>query len=312
MRPGNPTRPAARPPCAVPPVRDRVTVRRLWNVVRKATGGYLDDDLPRMGAALAYYTLFALAPMLIIAIAVGGVLWGSDLVRDQIMSQIQALVGAPGAHTVQAMLDAANRAAPNGLLNILGILTFLVGAGGAFLELQSDLDAIWRVRPKTSGGAVRDFIRQRVLSVGLVLGFGFLLLTALVISAALAAATRWFRGIAPGVTILWKTVDLAVSVGVIALLFAMIYKIMPDVKLAWRDVLIGALVTSVLFAIGKSLIGMYLGSSSFSSAYGAAASVIVILVWVYYSSQILLAGAEFTRAWVEEFRPRTLLAVNRS
>jgi membrane protein len=282
------------------------TMKRLWTVVKKTIGGYADDDLPRMGAALAYYTLFALAPVLIVAILAGGLLWGADAVRDQIMTQIQALLGQEGAHTVQAMLDAANRAAPNLLLNVIGVVTFLLGAGGAFLELQSDLDAIWRVRPKTSGGLVRDFIRQKVLSVGLVLGFGFLLLTALVISAALAAASAWFGNLAPGTKILAKAVDLAVSLGVIALLFAMIYKIVPDVDLAWRDVWVGALVSAFLFTIGKSLIGLYLGSSSFSSAYGAAASVIVVLVWVYYTSQILLAGAEFTRAWVEEFRPRTL------
>jgi membrane protein len=270
---------------------------RLWAVVTKTMGGYVDDDLPRMGAALAYYTLFALAPVLIVAIMAGGLLWGADAVRDQIMTQIQALIGRQGAQTVQAMLDAANRASPNLVLNIIGVVTFLVGAGGAFLELQSDLDAIWRVRPKSSGGMIGDFLRQKVLSVGLVLGFGFLLLTALVISAALAAASAWFGNVTPGTKILAKAIDLAISLGVIALLFAMIYKIVPDVKLAWKDVWVGAFVSAFLFTIGKSLIGLYLGS------------VIVILVWVYYTAQILLAGAEFTRAWVEEFRPRTLMAV---
>jgi membrane protein len=170
--------------------------------------------------------------------------------------------------------------------------------------LQADLDAIWRVKPKSRGNFLRDLIRQRLISFGLVLGFAFLLLTSLVVSATLAAVYTYMGNAFPGVAILWEALNVLVSLAVITLLFAMIYKVLPDVKLAWSDVWVGALVTAGLFTIGKFLIGLYLGTSALGSTYGAAGSVIVVLVWVYYSSQIILLGAEFTRAYVEQFGPR--------
>jgi membrane protein len=254
-----------------------------------------------MGAALAYYTLFSLAPILIVAIAIAGLAFGQEAVRGEIVGQIDGLVGHQGALAVQGMLEGAARPSSSIPATIIGIITFFLGATGAFLELQTDLDAIWRVKPKQSGSFLQALLKQRLISFGLVLGFAFLLLTSLVVSAALAALHTYMGNAFPGVAVLWQALDVVVSLAVITALFAMIYKVLPDVKLAWRDVWVGGLVTAGLFTIGKSLIGFYIGSSAFSSTYGAAGSVVVVLVWVYYSAQIILLGAEFTREYVKRF-----------
>jgi membrane protein len=282
----------------------RITRQRLRKVVYQGLLGWWNDNVPRMGAALAYYTLFSLAPILVVAIAIAGFAFGAEAVRGEIVSQIQGLVGHDGALAVQAMLEGAGKPSSSIPATIVGVITFFLGATGAFLELQDDLDAIWRVKPRSRGNFLRDLIMQRLISFGLVLGFAFLLLTSLVVSAALAALNTYMGNAFPGVAILWEAANVVVSLAVITLLFAMIYKVLPDVKLGWRDVWVGALITAGLFTIGKSLIGIYLGTSAFASTYGAAGSVIVVLVWVYYSSQIILLGAELTRAYVEEFARR--------
>jgi membrane protein len=281
-----------------------LTPDRLWKVLKAAVAGWWNDNVPRMGAALAYYTLFALAPILIVAIAVAGMVFGQEAVRGEIVGQIQGLTGREGAVAVQAMLEGAAKPSSSVPATIIGIITFFLGATGAFLELQTDLDAIWRVKPKSRGNFLRDLLMQRLISFGLVLGFAFLLLTSLVVSAALAAVHTYMGNAFPGVAVFWEAINAVVSLTVITLLFAMIYKVLPDVKLTWSDVWVGALVTAGLFTVGKFLIGLYLGTSSLGSTYGAAGSVIVILVWVYYTSQIILLGAEFTRAYVEQFGPR--------
>ncbi len=280
-----------------------MTPDRLRAVLKETFAGWWNDNVPRMGAALAYYTLFALAPILIVVIAVGGMAFGAAAVRGEIVAQIQDLVGQDGAQAVQAILEAAANSRWSIPATIIGVITFFLGATGAFLELQDDLDAIWRVKPRSRGNFLRDLLTQRIISFGLVLGFAFLLLTSLVVSAALAAVHTYVGSAFPGVAALWRAGYVVVSLGVITLLFAMIYKVLPDVKLKWEDVWVGALVTAGLFTIGKFLIGLYLGTSSLGSTYGAAGSVIVVLVWVYYSSQIILLGAEFTRAYVERFGP---------
>ena len=266
--------------------------------------GWWSDDIPRMGAALAYYTLFALAPVLIIAIAVGGLVWGSDQVRSQIIGQISSLMGPEGAQTIEGMLAAAAKTSPSVLVMIAGLATFFAGATGAFLELQAALDTVWRVTPQQHTSAVRGFVTQRLISAGLVLGFAFLLLVALVISAALNAVSKFASGVLPGPDWIWKIADVGISLLVISFLFAMIYKFMPYERLPWRDVWAGAVVAAALFVVGKSLAGPYFAGSSFISSYGAAGAVIVVLVWVYWSTQILLLGAEVTRAFVQEFGPK--------
>jgi len=278
-----------------------LTAERLWRVLKQALAGWWNDNVPRMGAALAYYTLFALAPILIVAIAIAGLAFGPEAVRGEIVGQIEGLVGRDGALAVQAMLEGAAKPSSSIPATVIGVITFFLGATGAFLELQTDLDTIWRVKPKSRGNFLRALLLQRLISFGLVLGLAFLLLTSLVVSAALAAVHTYMGNTFPGVTILWEALNVLVSLGVITLLFAMIYKILPDVKLAWSDVWVGAMVTAGLFTIGKFLIGLYLGTSGLGSTYGAAGSVIVVLVWVYYSSQIILLGAEFTREYVRQF-----------
>lgn len=282
---------------------DLITPALLWTVSKEAVAGWWNDDVPRMGAALAFYTLFALAPILVVAIAVAGMAFGAQAVRGEIVGQIEGLMGRAGAQAIQDMLEGAAKSSASIPATIIGIIAFFVGSTSAFLELQTDLDTIWRVKPKTRGNFLHDLLVQRLISFGLVLGIAFLLLTSLVVSAALAALHTYMGNAFGGFLLLWQTLNVVLSFGVITLLFAMIYKVLPDMKLAWIDVWAGALVTAALFTAGKFLIGLYLGSGSFASTYGSARSVIVILIWVYYSSQIILLGAEFSRAYVGHFRP---------
>ena len=284
--------------------RARITIGALGTVLRRSVAGWWNDNVPRLGASLAYYTLFALAPILIVAISIGGLVFGPEAVRGEIVGQIQGLIGREGAEAVQSMLQGASRPSSSIAATVVGIITFFLGATGAFLELQTALNAIWHVEPKSDGSFWRVLVMQRVISFGLVVAIGFLLLTSLLVSAALAAIHRYMGTAFPGVVVLWEALNVIVSLTVITLLFALIYKVLPDVKLSWRDVWVGALVTAGLFSIGRLIIGLYLGTASIASTYGAAGSVIVILVWVYYSTQIILLGAEFTRAYVDEFGRR--------
>jgi membrane protein len=281
-----------------------MTLTGLWTVLRRALAGWWNDNVPHLGAALSYYTLFSLAPILIVAIAIAGLAFGAEAVRGEIVHQIDGLVGREGGLAVQAMLQGAARPSSSVPATIIGVITFFIGATGAFLELQTALNTIWRVKPKSAGKWYRVLLTQRLISFGLVVGVGFLLLTSLLVSAGLAALDRYMGVTYPAVAVLWEALNVIVSLGVITLLFAMVYKVLPDVELAWSDVWVGGLVTAGLFTIGKSLIGLYLGTSGFSSSYGAAGSVIVLLVWVYYSSQIILLGAEFTREYVSVFGRR--------
>ena len=273
----------------------------LWWVLKHAFIGWWNDNVPRLGASLAYYTLFALAPILIVAIAVAGLVFGEQAVRGQIVGQISGLVGEQGARAVQAMLEGAARRSSSIPATVIGLVTAFLGATGAFIELQNALNAIWRVKPRP-GVSVKAFLLQRLVSFGLVVGVGFVLLVSLLVSAALAALDHFLGNAFPGLAVLWSASSVVVSLGVVTLLFAMVYKVLPDVRLGWRDVWIGALVTAGFFTVGKLIIGLYLGTTSMASSYGAAGSVVVLLVWVYYSSQVVLLGAEFTRFYVEHFR----------
>jgi membrane protein len=270
----------------------------LWDVTKQASVSWWNDNVSRLGASLSYYTLFSLAPMLVIAIAIAGFVFGAEAARGEIVSQIQGLVGREGARAVQAMLQGAAKRSSGIMATIVGLVTLVIGATGVFLELQTALNGIWRVKPKPSVGMM-GVLRQRLISFGLVVGVGFLLLVSLLVSAALAALGKFLGSYLPGYAILGQALNVLLSLAVITLLFAMVYKVLPDVELAWRDVWVGGLVTAGLFSIGKLVIGLYLGTSSTASTYGAAASVIVLLLWVYYSSQIVLLGAEFTRAYVD-------------
>ncbi len=280
-----------------------MTVRELGWLFKRALAGWWNDNVPRLGASLAYYTLFALAPILIVAITIAGFVFGPDAVQRQVTSEISGLVGKEGGQAVQAMLKGANQRGNDILATGVGLITFFLGSTGAFLELQTALNAIWRVKPKPDAG-IKDMLLQRLLSFGLVIGVGFLLLVSLLVSAALSALNRYVGALVPEIAVVWQGVNTLVSLGVVTVLFAMIYQFLPDVDLKLRHVWVGALVTAGLFNIGKYLIGLYLGTSGVASAYGAAGSVVVLLVWVYYSAQIVLLGAEFTRAYVEKFGER--------
>jgi len=276
-----------------------MTLRRLWAVLKRAVAGWWHDNVPHLGAALSYYTLFSLAPILVVAISIGGLAFGAEAVRGEIVGQIDGLVGHTGA-----VLEGAAKPSSSVPATIIGIMTFFLGATGAFLELQTALNAIWRVKPKASGSFLRALMIDRLISFGLVVGVGFLMLTSLLVSAGLAALHTYMGETFPGGAVLWEAVNVIVSLAVISILFAMVYKVLPDVELAWRDVWVGGLVTAGLWTVGKLLIGLYLGTSALASSYGAAGSVIVLLVWVYYSAQIILLGAEFTREYVKEFEVR--------
>ena len=276
----------------------------LWTVLKRAFSGWWNDNVPHLGAALSYYTLFSMAPILVVAMAIAGLVFGAEAVRGEIVGQIDGLVGHEGAVALQAMLEGAAKPSSSVPATIIGVITFFLGATGAFLELQTALNAIWRVKPKASGSFLRALIIDRLTSFGLVVGVGFLMLTSLLVSAGLAALHTYMGETFPGSAALWEGVNVIISLAVISILFAMVYKLLPDVELAWSDVWVGGLVTAGFFTVGKFLIGLYLGTSTLASSYGAAGSVIVLLVWVYYSAQVVLLGAEFTREYVKEFGRR--------
>jgi membrane protein len=264
----------------------------FWTALR----AWWDDDAIRLGASLAYYTLFALAPILLVATAVAGIVFGAEAVRGEIVGQLDQLVGPEGALAVQGLLEGASHRPAGILTTVLGGITFLVAATGAFLELQAALNTIWRVTPNPRAN-LRRFAMDRLRSFGLVVAIGFLLMVSLAVTAALAALNSWLATRAPSIPLAWSGVNALVSLAVSTALFALLYRVLPDVRLRWRDVTTGAFVTAVLFTIGQQLIGLYLGQSSVASSYGAAGSVMILLLWVYYSCQILLLGAEFTRVY---------------
>lgn len=273
-------------------------VTALVRIFGTALRAWWDDDAIRLGASLAYYTLFAIAPVLLVALAIAGMAFGADAARGEMVDQLDQLIGREGAQAVQGLLEGASQRRAGLLATVLGSITFVVAATGAFLELQAALNTIWRVKPNPSANFTA-FVADRVRSFGLVVAIGFLLMVSLVVSAALAALSGWLGRRSPSIPLLWSTVNVLVSVVVTTALFALLYRFLPDVRLRWRDVITGAFVTAVLFTFGQQLIGLYLGQSGVASSYGAAGSVMVLLLWVYYSAQILLLGAEFTRVYAQ-------------
>jgi membrane protein len=271
-------------------------LKQIWDLITKSVEAWLDDYAPSMGAALAYYTLFSIAPLLIIAIALAGLVFGQEAARGEIVAQIQGLIGREGAIAVQDLLKSANEPAQGIVATVLSLITLVIVATTVFEELQSDLDRIWRVPAPAKANGLWTLLRTRLISFGLVLGLGFLLLGSLVVSAVIAAFGRWSNGFFEGWEAFLHALNFSISFAIATLLFAMIYKLMPRARIAWRDVWVGAAVTALLFEIGKIVIGVYLGKTGVASGFGAAGSLVVLLLWVYYSAQIFLLGAEFT--WV--------------
>jgi membrane protein len=276
---------------------------RLPTVARRAAQAWVDDRAASMGAALAYYTLFSLAPLLLIVIAVAGLVFGPDAARGQIFDELSGFIGAPGAATVQQLLESVNRPAGGVAATVTGIVLMLVGATTVFAELQSTLDRIWRA-PVAPPGGLWGLLRARVLSFGLILGLGFLLIVSLVLSAALSALQTWWAQAFGGWDLVLQVFNYVSSLALMTALFAAIYKLMPRVRVAWSDVWVGATVTAVLLTIGRVLIGLYLATGAVTSGFGAAASLVAVMVWVYYSAQIFLLGAEFTWVYAHELGSR--------
>jgi membrane protein len=273
-----------------------VSPKQTWALFREAVNGWLDDRAASMGAALAYYTAFSIAPLLIIAIAIAGLVFGRDAAQDALIAQLQDLLGEAGGSAVDEMLRSASDFGTGIVATVIGVIALLVGATTAFVELQDDLDRIWKAEPRVGSGII-NLIRSRLLSFGMVLGIGFLLTVSLVLSAAVAAAGKYF--LSGTEEVLTQALAFIVSFLVITLLFAMVYKVLPNVHVAWEDVWVGAAITSLLFSIGKFLIGLYIGKSSVASSFGAAGPFVVLMLWIYYSTQIFLLGAEFTHVFAQ-------------
>ncbi len=271
-----------------------------WQMITAAVKAWMDDYAPSMGAALSYYTLFSLAPLLIIVIAVAGMVFGQQAAQGEIVLQLRGIMGAQGALAVEGILQASREPAKGVVATIFGVAILLLGATAIFAELQSALDRIWRVPVPQAESGIWYLLRTRLLSFGLVLSLGFMLTVSLVVSAALAALGKWWGGLFEGWDVFLEILNFAVSFGIFTLLFAVIYKTMPRASIPWRDVWTGAAVTALLFTVGKVLIGLYLGKSSLASGFGAAGSFVVLIAWVYYSAQIFLFGAEYT--WVNANR----------
>lgn len=271
----------------------RRPLRATFQLLRQTLAAWLADDAPSMGAALAFYSVFSLAPLLLIVIALVGWLFGEESARAEILRQLGALIGPQHVPTLDAIARAASRPGQGIGSTLVGVFTLVLGATTVFAELENAMDRIWHEsRRATSGGW--SWLRTRLLSLGLVLAVGFLLIVSLVASAALAAFGRWWSDWFGEWAVLAHTLNAVVTFACISVLFALIYKWLPQVRVAWRDVVLGAVLTALLFTLGKTLIGWYIGSSGVASPFGAAASVVVLLAWVYYSAQILLFGAEFT------------------
>lgn len=286
--------------------------RQILAVARQTFAAWYQDNAFRLSAALAFYTVFSLAPLLLIAVAVAGLVFDPQLAQHQLAWQFQKLIGTAGAQTVEQLLAAAHRPRTGVIATIVSVGTLLLGATAVFSELQDALNGIWRVQPRP-GRTITKLLRDRVLSFALVLSVGFLLLVSLVVGAVLEAVGAYASKLLPGGALYAAVASVAhtsVAFVVAAGLFGLMFKFLPDVHLRWRDVSVGGVVTAVLFSVGRVLIGLYLGRAGVGSPFGAAGSLVVLLVWVYYSSMILYLGAEFTRAWARargvEVRPNEL------
>ncbi len=276
-------------------------IKEAAELISEAAQSWSDDNAPSMGAALAYYTLFSIAPLLLIVIAVAGLVFGEQAARGEVMDQLSGLVGIQGAMAVEDLLKRVNRPEEGGLAAIIGTGVLLIGATSVFAELQNSLNRIWKA-PIRSGPVwegLFTLLRRRLLSLGLILGLGFLSMVSMVASAALTALSRWWTPWMGEFLLLAQLLNAVFAYALITVLFALIYKWVPDVPVRWRDVWIGALITAALFSLGKMLIGLYIGRSGISSAYGAAASLVVMMLWVYYSTQVFLMGAELSYAFAK-------------
>ncbi len=269
-----------------------------------------EDKASRLAAALAYYTAFSIAPLLVIAIAIAAIVFGEEAAQGQLATQLGTLVGKEAAAAIESLIETSAQQSTQGTIaTIISIALLFFGASNIFTQLQDALNTIWEVAPKPGRG-IKGLVKDRILSFGMVLGIGFLLLVSLILSTVLAVVGNYLGHMMPGLHFLWSILNFLISFGVITLLFALMFKFLPDVKITWGDVSIGAAITALLFTIGKSLMSLYLGNSSVGSTYGAAGSLVVLLLWVNYSAQILFFGAEFTQVYANKYGSRIVPAKN--
>jgi membrane protein len=279
--------------------------KHLFQLVVKAGKAWSDDYAPSMGAAISYYTVFSIAPLLVIVIAMAGAIFGRDAVHGMIVAQLAGLIGPQGANLIQGLVAAASDTDKGLVAGLISFFVLLVGATTVFAELQSALDRIWHIPPSEKPQGLWAILRARLLSFGLILGLVFLLMVSLAVSAVVAALGALTAELMHGAEALLQLLNLAVSLGITTLLFAMIFKLMPSTPIAWRDVWVGAFATAILFEAGKLLIGLYIGKSSMTETFAAAGSLVVLLAWVYYAAQIFLLGAEFTKVYADDHGSRS-------
>ena len=286
-----------------------MSARQIGLLAKESMAAWIDDYAPSMGAALAFYTLFSLAPVLVIAISVAGLAFGQETARGEIVAQLLGLIGREGSLLVQHMLESTSRPATSVVASVASIVMLVVGASSVFSELQTDLDRIWRAPATMQPTGVWALIRARLLTFGMVLAIGFVLLVSLVVSAAIAALAKWGNPYFAGREFSLHVLSFGLDLVTITVLFALIYKILPRVHIAWTDVWVGAAVTASLFTLGKLGIGLYLGWSAVTTGFGAAGSLVMLLIWVYFSAQIFLLGAEFTWVFAHRHGSRAAAAV---
>lgn len=281
-----------------------MNIKQIWPLIKKTLSSWSNDYASSMGAAIAYYTMFSIAPLLLIVISIAGLIFGMEAARGEIFGQLQGLMGKESARAVEDMLASLNQPTQGVIATITGAVLLLVGATTVFAELQNSLDRIWRAPERDKISGIWNLLRARLLSFGLILGIGFLLIVSLIFSAALAALSKWWAPLLEGWEVLAQILNFVISFALTTTAFAIIYKLMPRVHIRWPDVWIGAVITALLFTIGKFLISLYIGRSSVASGFGAAGSLAVLLIWVYYSAQIFLMGAEFTWVYAHTFGSR--------
>ncbi|MBZ0291922.1 MAG: YihY/virulence factor BrkB family protein [Anaerolineae bacterium] len=272
-------------------------IKQSFELLKTTFTEWNEDHAPRMAAALAYYTAFSLAPLLVVVIAIVGFIYSDGTARSEIIRQVQSTMGADAADMVNSLIEQGFSPGEGIISTIIGLVTLVLGAMGVFGQLQGALNTIWEADEKPREGGILGLVRDKLLSFGMILVIGFLLLVSLVISTVLASVHTFLSGLLPSTQTIFQIVSFLISFGITTLLFGLIYKVLPDIEVSWRDVWVGAAFTSLLFSIGRYLLGWYLGNSSTASAYGAAGSFVIILLWIYYSAQILLFGAEFTQVY---------------
>lgn len=273
-----------------------MNLRKISRLFRETFKEWQEDNASRIAAALAYYAVFSISPLLVIAIAIAGTFFGQQTAQDQITEQLTALVGKDGVQPVLMALDNISQPEIRGVASLISVGVLLLGASGFFAQLQDALNTVWKVKPQPGQG-IWIFVRKRVSSFLMVLAIGLLLILSLILSAVVSTLSKYQADYLPGWAILWENLDFVVSLGLMTFIFALMFKYVPDAKIAWKDVFVGSVITALLFLFGKFLLGVYLSKGSLGSAYGAAGSLIVLLAWIYYSAQIILFGAEFTQVY---------------